>query len=84
MKVVFMCEFCEGIFDKEHYAIEHEGNCDYNPLTKRCPTCKNYWEDEDGYGCKLVANVIHSMDRVEDICGNETVCKDYRLGGLND
>jgi hypothetical protein len=36
----YQCLFCNSLFWTEEKAIEHEDNCEDNPETKKCGTCK--------------------------------------------
>jgi len=44
MKQVWKCDFCSHTQDKIFGMKEHEENCSFNPLNKKCFTCKHAWD----------------------------------------
>lgn len=51
MKKVWKCDHCSHTQEKIFGMLEHEKNCSFNELNKKCFTCDH--SREDGYECDL-------------------------------
>jgi hypothetical protein len=68
MKQVWKCDFCTTS-DTDRYLIEqHEKDCSFNPINKRCFSCINYevyFGDYSGEECTAGQN--YSMIQYENL-----------------
>lgn len=62
MKRVWKCDFCthtEKLMDKIR---THEQECSFNPLSKKCYSCENYYTMWESEKCKKGFDILDGQD----------------------
>ena len=60
MKTVLKCDFCYTTKDTLEVGlmITHESNCVFNPINKKCFTCKHYYDEYGVTMCDVNENAL--------------------------
>jgi len=81
MKLVWKCEYCStNDIDKDKIEL-HETKCVFNPISRHCYTCDNYYDYNDSQHCKIhyngYPNKGGSPSYYFSVMEKEIKCKDW-------
>ncbi len=66
MTEVFMCDFCIHFTQDAEEMRMHEKKCSFNPINKKCFTCKHTWDSGFDYSipeCEKNLSTLEGRDK---------------------
>lgn len=65
MKLVWKCDFCSETSNDSDVIKKHESHCSFNPINKKCYTCKYSWDSGYDYSipeCEKKLSTLKGRD----------------------
>ena len=62
MKNVWKCDFCSHTQEEVKGITKHEDECSFNPVNKKCYTCKNIWYFWGSECCEKDLRIVDGED----------------------
>lgn len=67
MKRVWKCDFCSDTTNIKEQMASHETGCSFNPINKRCYSCKHHdYVDSITTECEIGVDITTMLDIQED------------------
>lgn len=76
----YQCDYCKKYSKSKSVIKKHESKCFYNPITRACATCGNYYQDHF-----KIQKTNAPFDYGGDVYGLRPICKaGKRISDLKD